>query len=212
MSIEAWKSIFDWATVVLIAFTVFSGAGALITGNIIGKRQEAIQMKFEKELADAKKALGSQEERVETLRGDNLRLQALIQPRELTPDQQRDIGKELLPFEDRPVSIAAASMNDPESYHFAEQICAALKYAKLSVVLSPPVSPNGRQYTGVTETGVRIVWFPPEQQDFGMKLAHALSDIGHVRNLLFPPDAGHFVDGSQPVTITVLPKPFDLLK
>lgn len=39
MSVEFWKTVFDWATVVLIALTVFTGAGAIITGNILGKRQ-----------------------------------------------------------------------------------------------------------------------------------------------------------------------------
>jgi hypothetical protein len=39
MSVELWKSIFNWLTIVLIAFTVFSGAGALITGDIINSRQ-----------------------------------------------------------------------------------------------------------------------------------------------------------------------------
>src|SRR5690242_12571246 len=46
MPVEAWKSFFDWATVILIGLTVISGAGALVTGNTISKRQE-------QQLADA---------------------------------------------------------------------------------------------------------------------------------------------------------------
>jgi len=34
MSVELWKVDFDGATVVFIACTVFTGAGALITGDI----------------------------------------------------------------------------------------------------------------------------------------------------------------------------------
>ena len=39
MSVEAWKSAFDIATVVLLFLTFAAGAGVLITGNIINKRQ-----------------------------------------------------------------------------------------------------------------------------------------------------------------------------
>ena len=63
MSVEVWKSIFDWATVVLIAFTVVSGAGALITGDIINKRQETKTREFERQLTEAKTELGKQQER-----------------------------------------------------------------------------------------------------------------------------------------------------
>ena len=69
MSVDLLKSIFDWATIILIALTVFSGAGALITGDIIGRRQEAMLRKFDTDLTDAKK-------QVENLRGDNLKLEA----------------------------------------------------------------------------------------------------------------------------------------
>jgi hypothetical protein len=63
MSVELWKFIFDWATVVLIALTVVSGAGALITGGIIAKRQDARLYEFDKDLTGAKLELGKQQER-----------------------------------------------------------------------------------------------------------------------------------------------------
>jgi hypothetical protein len=63
MSVELWKSIFDWATVALIALTVVSGAGALITGDIISKRQGAKLRSFDSELTFAKTELGKQQER-----------------------------------------------------------------------------------------------------------------------------------------------------
>jgi len=40
MSIEAWKSLFDVATVALLFFTFAAGTGMLITGSIINSRQE----------------------------------------------------------------------------------------------------------------------------------------------------------------------------
>jgi hypothetical protein len=60
MSVELWKSIFDWATVVFIACTVFTGAGALITGDILTKRQakelREFQLKIEAEQRETAKA------------------------------------------------------------------------------------------------------------------------------------------------------------
>src|SRR6202030_2855845 len=63
VSVELLKSIFDWATVVLIALTVFSGAGAIITGDIISKRQENRLRQFEADLAGSKTELLKQQER-----------------------------------------------------------------------------------------------------------------------------------------------------
>ena len=40
MPVEVWKSLFDWATVVLLFLTFAAGAGALWTGNIINAHQE----------------------------------------------------------------------------------------------------------------------------------------------------------------------------
>jgi hypothetical protein len=76
MSIEAWKSVFDWGAVGLILLTFAFGAGALITGNKINKLQESRLRQFDKDLTDAKTALGKQEELVEGLKGDNLKLEA----------------------------------------------------------------------------------------------------------------------------------------
>src|SRR5882762_806953 len=39
MSVELWKTIFDWATVALAAFTFVALAGAVFTGNILNERQ-----------------------------------------------------------------------------------------------------------------------------------------------------------------------------
>jgi hypothetical protein len=75
VSVELLKSIFDWATVVFIALTVFTGAGALITGDIINKRQDAILHKFDADLTDAKTTLSKQEERSAELEIEALSLQ-----------------------------------------------------------------------------------------------------------------------------------------
>jgi hypothetical protein len=67
--VEFWKSLFDWGSIVLVTLTVFTGAGALITGKIISERQdkkiaelnaraasaEKTAKAFELEIADARK-------------------------------------------------------------------------------------------------------------------------------------------------------------
>src|SRR5260370_29224186 len=95
MSVELWKTLFDWATVVLIAFTVVSGAGALITGDIITKRLEAKLHQFGMDLEKQKgetaiaqaEVLRLQQQRLpRTLKFDsNESLQALIASLKHTP-------------------------------------------------------------------------------------------------------------------------------
>lgn len=54
MSLELWKSLFDWATILFIALTVLTGAGAIITGNKLGERQDTKLRQFDKDLTQAK--------------------------------------------------------------------------------------------------------------------------------------------------------------
>jgi hypothetical protein len=63
MSLEAWKSVFDWGGVLLLALTFVFGAGALITGGKINDLQAVKLREFDKELTDAKIELGKQQER-----------------------------------------------------------------------------------------------------------------------------------------------------
>lgn len=63
MPVEGLKSLFDWAAVILLFLTFASGAGVLITGNIINKRQAAQLRQFDSDLTGAKTKLGEQQER-----------------------------------------------------------------------------------------------------------------------------------------------------
>jgi hypothetical protein len=63
MSVELWKTIFDWATVVLIGLTFIAGAGALLTGSKISKRQAEQLRQFDEKLTGAQTELGKQQER-----------------------------------------------------------------------------------------------------------------------------------------------------
>jgi hypothetical protein len=146
-------------------------------------------------------------ERAESLKTENLKLQALIQPRSLSLEQQRDIGAALLPFKGRKVVISW----DPtgtEPYFFARQLEASLKVAELDVEKRLPAT-NGRWYP-VYLSGVQVSW-PPGQKDLGEKLGWALNNIGHVRDLRVSPEGEPSQAVTEPVYITVWSKPLDIL-
>ncbi len=63
MSVEPLKSLFDVLTVVLLGLTFFAGAGVLITGNIINKRQSEQLKAFDADIIKAKSDLAAQQER-----------------------------------------------------------------------------------------------------------------------------------------------------
>ena len=63
MSVEFWKSICDWAAVVLVGVTFVAGAGALITGGILSRRQDEKLRRFSIDLTSAQTELGKQQER-----------------------------------------------------------------------------------------------------------------------------------------------------
>lgn len=163
MSVELWKTIFDWATVVLIALTVVSGAGALITGKIINTRQEARLRQFDRDLTGAKIELGKQEERtagadarVAGLERDAsdaktemakqqeraavaehnlLELQQKVRWRTITPAQRNKFLATVVPFRKGLVQITTAS-GDPEAINFSNELRALLTEGGYS---APPV-------------------------------------------------------------------------
>lgn len=61
MSLEAWKSFFEWGSVVLIAGTVVFGAGALIVNSRIAAIQDERLRQFNRELTAAQTDLGRQQ-------------------------------------------------------------------------------------------------------------------------------------------------------
>lgn len=70
MSVEALKSLFDVLTVVLLGFTFLAGAGVLITGNIINKRQSEQLKAFDSDMTKAKSELATQQERAAKAEGN----------------------------------------------------------------------------------------------------------------------------------------------
>ena len=63
MPVEALKSFFDVAAVVLLFLTFAAGVGALATGRVINSRQDAQLRKFNNDLTAAQTGLATQQER-----------------------------------------------------------------------------------------------------------------------------------------------------
>jgi hypothetical protein len=63
MTVEGLKTTFDWMAVILLFLTFAAGAGVLITGNVINRRQEEKLRTFDSDLTTAKSALATQQER-----------------------------------------------------------------------------------------------------------------------------------------------------
>ena len=145
---------------------------------------------------------------------ENRRLNVLIQPRFLTLQQQRHIGAALLPFKGQKVMVWVASLNDPESYHFAEQIFAACRAARLDCQFLAS-SPNGRQYSAITETGIKINWTSIPRRSLADAIKNALCTVGRVRKVSLvegvPPVSGLTSFLENATFIGVFPKPFDVL-
>jgi hypothetical protein len=154
MSVDLWKSIFDWATIILIALTVFSGAGALITGGIIAKREDATLRQLEASASDAKAAqqkveteLAAQKERTanaEKAASDAaLALERFKQPRSLSVEQQDELKSALKPFAGQ--NFALAVFPDPEALALVRVLDRLLKSASWNRVPSQIHRESGGQ-------------------------------------------------------------------
>ena len=133
MSVELWKTIFDWATVVLIAFTVGSGAGALITGDIIAKRREAKLHQFEMDIEKQKDETAKSQAEV-------LRLQKQRLPRTLEFDSNDSLQELIASLKRTPLTAEILYKNgDGEASWLAEQIRGLLLSAQWIVPRPAPI-------------------------------------------------------------------------
>lgn len=154
LSVETWKSIFDWATVGLAALTFVALAGAVITGDVLNKRQEIELAQLKKESGEASENAGQANERARSLETANLtlrgqvatletnaakqqeraaiaeksllELQEKIKPRHLTQDQQIKIASRLKGEVKGQVEIQC-QVGDPEAHMFALEILKLFK-------------------------------------------------------------------------------------
>lgn len=142
----------------------------------------------------------------ERLKSENLKLEALIQPRSLSIQQQGDIGLALMAFKGYKVTITYLP-SDPEEYNFARQLRAALRFGKVDAELWNP----GLGIVIVPQPphpGVKITW-NSNNEELATRLKQVLGDVGRVREIWL-------VRGSpaatEPLVVSVYAKPFEVLE
>ena len=166
MSVEAWKSLFDVAAVVLLFLTFAAGAGVLITGNVVNKRQEEKLRKFDGDITRAKSDLTLQVGHVAVLQKEASDARAAQQQVGIELEKQRqrtaEAEKTLLALTKRQgnrhisehsvrVSLQGKPAgrviiwyqpNDPEAYWFSFQIMGELMSAGWIASQPVPVPDN----------------------------------------------------------------------
>lgn len=149
MSLEAWKSVFEFGGVLLLALTFVFGAGAYVINNRLNAEQAKQLRAFDKDLTDAKIALGKQQEiasqaagklagleqaaadakaemakqqtRAATAETKLLELQQTLADRTLTKESAGSLVRNLKEFSGQKFQVLAYSGN-PESENFAKQL------------------------------------------------------------------------------------------
>jgi hypothetical protein len=132
MTVEVLKSWLDVLTVVLLGLTFFAGAGVLITGNIINRGQEEKLRRFDHDLTIAKSDLAVAVERAadatkaaEIEKIERLKLEASIQPRDISAEEFNLFRMDLNHFVGRFVSVRSYAM-DAEASRLSAMILSAL--------------------------------------------------------------------------------------
>jgi septal ring factor EnvC (AmiA/AmiB activator) len=198
VSVEGWKTLFDWFTVILLFLTFAAGAGVLITGNIINKRQEGQLRQFDKDLTGAKTELGKQQERAanadarvagleqdvanaktemarQQTRAANaeknlLELQQTLADRTLSDEQVESIVGELKEFSGQEYQVVAY-WDSKESMNIANRISQALQLAKWKLV------PLERATNMMGEVVGVMVWLHPNADERTKKAADSLVSV-----------------------------------
>jgi hypothetical protein len=140
----------------------------------------------------------------EKLKAENLKLEALIQPRSLTLEEQKAIGLALPPFTGQKIKVWSL-MSDPETYALGEQIVAAFKCGDMNVE-----DDNGKLFPGTGSssiTGLQVRYWLT--QGSARNLAKVLKKIGHLENVRLLEET----QGTAPMLdVWVMAKPLPLLK
>lgn len=172
MSVELWKQIFDWASVVLVGLTFIAGAGALITGKILSDRQEERARQFGLDLTAARNELVIQQGRAATVETEleaqkertahaqkdaseaALALAKFKEPRTVSPDQQEKFISSLKAFAGE--KFALAVFPDPEALALARTVDALLKSANWQRIPAQIQRENGVlvEIAGVTAASI----------------------------------------------------------
>ena len=191
-----WKELKRWERIftVLAALAIAGGVGGeYYFGSGAAGAAMQIEGISETRLAELNSTANTALLEQERLKQDNLRLQALIQPRSLTPEQQRGIGDQLRHSRVSRLQIGSFR-GDPESYQFCEEIVTAFTIAHFD---SSDLCGNGPVNAGdAKRVGVYIESW--REDEVAAAMAKALTAIGKVSpvsitNIRFSSDSEPFL-------------------
>ena len=193
-SVDWWNTSIIWAMV----FAALAGIAVIVTTRIafelskqLGDTQaeliRAKDVRLTLDLADKEEKIGDAtskaeaaneragrfEKEAQTLRADNLRLEAVIQPRTINIAQQQAMADRIRRFAGTNVSVRSYS-GDPEGWRLGQQILAVLKAAQMNVRDN---TSNLMIFGGRIGIGI-IVSGPSSHQEFIALLIESLSSDG----------------------------------
>jgi hypothetical protein len=188
MSPENWKSFFEFGGVVLLALTFIFGAGALFFSHQVNALQEEHLRQFDKDLTEAKRALGEQQERaanadarVASLEQDAanaktiaataeqslLELQQHLAHRRISKSDHDKFVASLLPYQGS--AVALTEFGELEAGQFADDIISVFRDAKWNVALSLKNTISPPFYS--------LVYYVDESSEAGKHLAAILRQL-----------------------------------
>ena len=128
MSVDFWKTVFDWASVVLVGLTFIAGAGALITGRILNDRQSMRLQQMNEVLTKAETDLETQKGLTAKAQQEAseaaLALAKFKAPRAIPPEREEAFVASLKPFAGQ--NFALATFPDPEALALSRTLDALL--------------------------------------------------------------------------------------
>lgn len=170
MTVESLKSLFDIGAVILLFLTFAFGAGGLITGNLINKRQAAQLREFQLEIsqsnersAEANEKAAEANETAERERLARIELQEKVAWRTLDKKQWQALISSLSVFAGQLGECSFLS-SDMEAFSFSSEIATALRAAKWRVI---PPNPN---VVTVKETSLPTTDSSIQHIDFGVEV------------------------------------------
>lgn len=128
MSLDNLNTFFNFVSAVLLGVTFAVGAGAVITGHLLNKRQAERLVRMETDLTNAQRQLAEQQARAATAERDLLELKERARPRTVDPDARAAIRQFLsIGPHDTPVTIEFVSGSTSEPYSLAKQLAEILE-------------------------------------------------------------------------------------
>jgi hypothetical protein len=149
-----------------------------LSGQLIANIEERAA-KAEQKAGEAEQQASANDKEAQQLKAENLRLEAIVSPRSLSPDQQRQIIESLRRFSGHPAVEISSYGLDAEALPLATQLISIIRSATGTMPLDRRAN---FIVTGGFEFGVQIRG-PASEREFISALSTALASIGKLKDV-----------------------------